>query len=242
MFHIFCGIIWGLCFSKIGIIPIFLLIIIGIIKYLSLKAKHENKNELKKNIILFIIVIMMVFLGFINYSIRYEKYEKTISPGGIQTSGIIQMRISEGEYYNKYIFKDKDGQKYQIYIPNAISINENDIISINGEYEKPSHARNKGAFDYANYLYSQNIYGSIYIKNSNNIEIIGYSFNLISIIRNSMFNVFEKLFSKEHMGLINGMIIGDTNYISDETKDSFRLSRNITSSCSITEVMLHTLY
>ena len=74
-------------------------------------------------------------------------------------------------------------------------------------------------YDYANYLYSQGIYGTMYV---NNLEVLGERINLINIIRNSIFNVFNKILTKEEGSLIIGMLIGDTTYIPDDVIESFK--------------------
>lgn len=80
-------------------------------------------------------------------------------------------------------------------------------------------------FDYSKYMYSQNLYGSIFIEDINDIDIIETNkINLITFIQNSIFDVLEKLLPKEHLGILLGMLIGDTFYISDDVEIYFKLS------------------
>ncbi len=76
-------------------------------------------------------------------------------------------------------------------------------------------------YDYANYLYSQDIFGTIY---ANKINVVGERFNLINKIRKSIFDTFNKLFPKDEGSLIIGMLIGDTTYIPDDIINSFKKS------------------
>lgn len=74
-------------------------------------------------------------------------------------------------------------------------------------------------------MYSQNIYGSIYIDNINEIEILKEEeFHLISWIQNNILEVLERLLPKEQLGILLGMMIGDTSYISEEIKLAFQNS------------------
>ena len=66
-----------------------------------------------------------------------------------------------------------------------------------GTFEKPSVARNRGGYDYSLYLYSQRIYGSIYVKTVNDVCIIGHKFDLINLIRNSIRTNLSKLLPKD---------------------------------------------
>ena len=74
-------------------------------------------------------------------------------------------------------------------------------------------------YDYANYLYSQGIYGTIYVDK---YDEIGVRYNFINQIRHNILDVLGKLFPKEESGLIIGMLIGDTTYLSDDTIKSFK--------------------
>lgn len=89
----------------------------------------------------------------------------------------------------------------------------------------PNKQRNRGGFDYSKYMYSQNLYGSIYVDNYSNIELLEENkFNLITFIQNNIFETLGKLLPKEQLGILLGMIIGDTFYITDEIEDAFKQS------------------
>ena len=84
----------------------------------------------------------------------------------------------------------------------------------------PDIARNTGGFNYRRYLNSQKIFGSIFVKDYY-ISDVG-KFNLIYWIQDEINNSFKKLFPKNEMGLIIGMMIGDTKDISEDVLDSFK--------------------
>lgn len=148
-----------------------------------------------------------------------------IIPGLFFDNGIVVKLIEEGEYYNKYIFKNDIGDKFLLYLKNEIIIENNTLINIKGTIELPSKQRNKGGFDYSKYMYSQGLYGSIFVKEISDIEILcKKELNIIQSIQNSILDSFKKLLPREHFGIILGMVIGDTFYISDEIEDAFKNS------------------
>jgi len=145
--------------------------------------------------------------------------------GNFYGKGKVTKLIDKGEYYNKYIYINDNGDKFLVYINNCIELEENQKIIFNGEFEKPTKQRNKGGFDYSKYMYSQNLYGSIFVKNEKNIEKMEVEkLNLISFIQKSIYASIEKLLPKDQLGILLGMLIGDTFYISDEIEESFKLS------------------
>ena len=80
-------------------------------------------------------------------------------------------------------------------------------------------------FDYSKYMYSQNLYGSIFIENVNELQIIETNkFNLITFIQKNIFESLGKLLPQEQLGILLEMIIGDTFYISDEVTKQFKQS------------------
>lgn len=197
--------------------------------------KLYKKEQVKIGVLCF----MFMIFAFINYQIRLERFNNLYANGPINSKGEILTLLSEGEVNNKYMIRLFDNNKMIIYIPKTITINLNDIISFNGTFEKPIKAMNKGGFNNALYLYSKNIYGSIYLYNNNSVEVIDNKFSLINTIKTSIYDVLGQIFPKEQLGIILGMIIGDTFYISDDIQEAFKNSRNYTSSCSFTVRMLH---
>ena len=110
--------------------------------------------------------------------------------------------------------------EFIIYIPNGIDLKKGEIIHIQGELVLPELSRNTGGFNYRRYLNSQKIYGSIfvdkyYIRDINN-------FNLIYYLQDEIYMSLSRLFPKDEMGLILGMMIGETKDISEDVMNSFR--------------------
>ncbi len=208
------GIIWGLNLQYVGLIP-FLFILLGCILYFNSNYKKDLR---------IIICFVFVMVGVFNTMLKQDIFDNKYTEGIYYGKGKILELLSNDSYYNKYLFKLDNGDKMLLYIVNDLIIEENTIIDFSAQYKKPSVQRNKGGFNYSYYLYSQNIYGSLYIKSQNDFEIIEKKDDLISIIREKIFITLGKLLPKDHVGILLGMIIGDTFYISQDIKESFKLS------------------
>ena len=118
--------------------------------------------------------------------------------------GEITSFIEEGNYYNKYIFENENNDKFLLYIKEDGLLEENCIINLTGTLELPDVQRNKGGFDNSKYMYSQGFYGSIFVENSNNIEILEINrFNLITFIQNNIYETLAKFLPKViHLTLV----------------------------------------
>lgn len=139
--------------------------------------------------------------------------------------GKILKLLEKDSYYNKYSFISSNNDNFLIYVNNSIGIEDNSLVNVKGTLKLPSKQRNSGGFDYSKYMYSQNYYGSIFIENKEDIEIleIGEG-SLISKIQKSIITVLSKFFPEKHLGVLLGMTIGDTFYVSEEVEEYFRLS------------------
>ena len=84
--------------------------------------------------------------------------------------------------------------------------------------------RNKHCFDYSNYIYSQKIYGSIFVDNSTNIQIIGHHYSFLYSIKSGILNCYKEKLPDNLYGLLSGMIIGNTSFIDEDILYSFKNS------------------
>ena len=218
------GILWGLNLSKVGLIPIFLCVLVYmLIQFLKL---NNNESINSKCIILnnntLLILIILILLGLSNTVLRLYIFNSKYDDEVNSFKGEILRCVDKRGYSTKYLLKLFNGDKVLVYINKEIKLEENQVISFSGEFKKPKGARNKGGFDYAKYLYSQNIYGTIFVNG--NVDILGSKFDLINTIRNSVIDILGSLLPKEQFGVLLGMIIGDTYYIDDNITESFKLS------------------
>lgn len=124
------------------------------------------------------------------------------------------------DYYDKYIVKSKEGNKFILYLPHGDELKKGTLISLSGEFSLPDLARNTGGFNYRRYLNSQKIYGIIRAKNYYVSNLA--KFNLIYYIQDEIYKSFARLFPKDEMGLIIGMMIGETKDISEDVLENFK--------------------
>ncbi len=124
------------------------------------------------------------------------------------------------DYYDKYIVKSKEGNKFILYLPHGDELKKGTLINLSGEFRLPDLARNTGGFNYRRYLNSQKIYGIIRAKNYYVSNLA--KFNLIYYIQDEIYKSFARLFPKNEMGLIIGMMIGETKDISEDVLENFK--------------------
>ena len=124
------------------------------------------------------------------------------------------------DYYDKYIVKSKEGNEFILYLPHGDELKKGTLISLSGEFSLPDLARNTGGFNYRRYLNSQKIYGIIRAKNYYVSNLA--KFNLIYYIQDEIYKSFARLFPKDEMGLIIGMMIGETKDISEDVLENFK--------------------
>lgn len=130
----------------------------------------------------------------------------------------------ENDYYNKYYAKNEKRDKFILYFKKEENsmFRIGDKVNIFGEYTIPDIARNYGGFNYRYYLNSVDTYGTINVKKYNLIS--NKTKNIIYILQNNITENLNKLFSKNQAGILNGMLIGETNGISNEVIEDFKNS------------------
>lgn len=98
-----------------------------------------------------------------------------------------------------------------------------DIVNLKATFNEANHKRNEGGFDYKNYLKSLKICGTI---KAEKIETISHRQNyaLINEFTNKVKENVEKILPEKEAGLLNGLLIGNTEKIDDEIQKSFKIS------------------
>lgn len=139
----------------------------------------------------------------------------------IQLKGELLNLEKETKMNNKYIFKVKNYYMY-IYISKNINLNYGDILTCIVNVEKPLTNRNEGTFNNRNYMYSNNIVCTVYVKeicsiekNSNNI------FKIINNIKKYLITQIGKYFNEKDSSLIKVMLLNDNSNINKEVKELF---------------------
>lgn len=89
-----------------------------------------------------------------------------------------------------------------------------------GNFMLPDLSRNTGGFNARRYLNSLKIFGNIYI---NEYYISDLSeFNLVYYIQDEIYSSLARLFPKNELGLVLGMMIGETKDMSDTVIEDFK--------------------
>lgn len=205
------GIIWGI-YLELKILSIFLIFCFLV----TLILLNENLNK-----VLVLIIICLIGATYANYKVYVYNFKYKDEEEMNITVTIISNR-EETEYYYRYNCKSSNQDKFKLYFKknddNLFKIG--DILNINGTFSLPEIARNKGGYNYKNYLNSDGFYGTIKISNFSIVS--SKTKNPIYIVQNLMHNNFSKLFSENQAGIISGMLIGETSSISEETKLDFK--------------------
>jgi competence protein ComEC len=235
------GIIWGLYFK----ISIALLFVIGLLVLLILRQFVINKNRKivlkigKYFKILFktsciIIFIASALIGNMYVKFLSNKAEKVyaFNSQSIGIKGTVVSNVEEKEYTYMYKIKvESINEKsyfdtYLIMYSDTGEFEFGDYISVNGDFSKPAGRRNYGSFDYRMYLKSQKIYGIVTANKINLLEKNKTSFlsTFSNNIKISMTKKINDLLQGEEAALLEGILLGVRENISNETEVSFKNS------------------
>ena len=203
------GILTGLYFEfTLSMVLYFLLLLFCLF---ILKAK---KLEILISMCLLIVFNLYTSSLINSYDCRY------IDVSSIEGEFEIVSYRAIKDYYDKYIVKSKEGNKFILYLPHGDELKKGTLINLSGEFSLPDLARNTGGFNYRRYLNSQKTYGIIRAKNYYVSNLA--KFNLIYYIQDEIYKSFARLFPKDEMGLIIGMMIGETKDISEDVLENFK--------------------
>jgi len=99
-------------------------------------------------------------------------------------------------------------------------------IYIKGVLKTPKGRRNPGSFDYRSYLAQSGISATIFAQGSGVKVINGNSGNVIVkaglIVRNHIIGIVNKSLPEQQAGLLNGMLIGYTDGLTEDVQKAFR--------------------
>lgn len=220
------GILWGLYFKQISIVLFCVLI------YLLINKKNKQIN---------FICICFLFLGLIFTTYKTNKFENTylnLDDKEITLKCTIISNKQEKQYTNVYKVRVNDAvvdgrkilnssnTKLLLYVKNNQDLNYGQEIIVKGNFSLAEGQRNYKGFNYRKYLYSQGIYGIIN-ANSKDVKILnGNKVNILFLLSNNLkLKIIEnckKILDENHAGVLIGMLIGDVDNITDETKEAFK--------------------
>lgn len=169
-----------------------------------------------------ILISMCLLIGFNVYTSNLVKsFDYKYSDGcKIENEFEVISYREVKEYYDKYIVKSNNKDKFILYLPHGNELKKGTKINLSGEFDLPDLARNTGGFNYRRYLNSQKIYGIIR-SDKYYVSDLG-KFNLIYYIQDEIYESFSRLFPKNEMGLVIGMMIGETKDISEDVLENFK--------------------
>lgn len=226
------GILGGLYLNMVLFIFLFNLTIL-IARYIQdKKIIRIIKLWLNKSVIILLIVTAVFGYWYIYYI--ENTYKKIyILSGKVEIEGIVVSEPIINEYNKTYELKVHKINNKKI-SPKKFSFivdkKQKDLeygacIYCTGEYIKPNSRRNFKGFSYENYLKTKKNYGTIRAieksktKYKNRISIVRrLSYRLKMKIINSTGTIFTK---EDEEGVVLGIILGNTENITDETKDVF---------------------
>jgi len=229
------------------LITVIYILILKIIKQ-SIKKNKKNKFKLLsikryfryiKLVVKLKIVLVIIFFSIISNLItiiQNDKYESLYQENEkIQILGIIESNKQEKEYYNRYklkVIKANNQESYKntyVYIrldkKSSYEFVYGDVVILEGEFLETARKTNYGGFDYKQYLKTLKIYGEIRADKVNIVD--NNKGNLIikvsNDIRFSLKEKVNKIIKTENVGIMEGLLIGDTSNINEELKEDFQV-------------------
>lgn len=227
------GILSGLYLKQSIVFFVFIIIIFLLLRRKNKYLKHICKN---KYIIIFIVCYLISYSQIIYKEKSFNEKYKNIQ-GEIQVVGTIISNPSKKEYKTSYtiqiesINNDKSYKNTKLLLnikkdKKEILYSYGNKISFIAEFEEPTSQRNKGGFDYKQYLKTKNIYGIIETNTSKIKMIKENNVNFISKFANVVSSSIEKqanrLLEVEEASLLTGILIGNKENLGEDIEEAFR--------------------
>ncbi len=216
--------------NKISIALFF--IVLNLI-YLFFKNSKKFNRYLKIffPIIIFISFQFFILFGFFrvyNLEHKHENLYKNLKD--VTVIGIVQSEINKSEYYNYFDLKVESvnynlkfkGTKITVRVKKDLKIEYGDRLVIKGEFLETAGYKNKGIFQYKDYCKTLNIYGSVTAKKVDKIDekrdLSFFSYKIRQHIKKNI----DDYFGENESAVLKGILLGDTDDISDDIKNDFR--------------------
>lgn len=236
------GILWGLYFNFSIVLSYILMLATYYVRKEFLKSHKKRKfkllsfNRYSRYLKLIVnskvIFILMISSILSNGIILFQnnKYDNLYQDGeNIQITGIVVSSKIEKQYYDLYQVKLLDSKPFRLYIQVSKKSKEleyGDKVRLQGEYRKPSEQRNYGGYDDKQYLKTLKIVGRVKV---NQVEIIAKKQlnGILQFANNMNLKIKEKIesaFAEEKSTILKGLLLGETEDIPEEVRESFRIS------------------
>lgn len=222
------------------------LIINKLVRFIKIKNIYENI------ILLILITLIVAEMNTVFYINKYENINDNLNERTISAEAIICGNIKETEYsytVNARIKKintsknhNNDKKYNNIKIILIVKKNKKDNesnselmkklefgtqIKLAGEYTAPEGQRNFKGYSYKEYLMTKEIYGTVKIENSNDVETIkknqsNFFEKMINKVSNLLKRKVEILLPENSASLLKGILLGDCTDISSDVKENFK--------------------
>ena len=230
----------------VNLILTLILIINKLVRFIKIKNIYENIILLS---LITLIVAEMSTASFIN---KYENINENLNERTISAEAIICGDIKETEYsytVNARIKKintsknhNNDKKYNNIKIILIVKKNKKDNesnsklmkklefgtqIKLAGKYTAPKGQRNFKGYSYKEYLMTKEIYGTVKIENSKDVETIkknqsNFFEKMINNVSNLLKRKVEILLPENSASLLKGILLGDCTDISSDVKENFK--------------------
>ena len=174
--------------------------------------------------LLLVLLIKFIFVTYI-YNFKYNKVK-----GYAKHTVMVIDKYSQNDESITYLIalKDKNLEKFKDrFLLKLKDINSvysyGDVLEVYGYISLPKTLGNEGEFNYKNYLNSKKIIGNMYTKSCDYVENItgNMFFRYIKRYKEYVSTKLLQYLDENNAGVIMGMVYGDTEHISVETKENF---------------------
>ncbi len=179
---------------------------------------------------IFILLLLSILL-FSKICYKEESFKNLFNE--VDECNIVGQIISprqEKDYTNKYIIKifELNGQrkysKANLLLYSSKDYEYGDIIKIRGEFELADGIRNEKGFNYRQYLKQLNCYGIVYSKSEEKISKKVSLLMIINSLNSKLSHKLYDLFDEEKAEILNAMLLGNKEELSDESNIIFKQS------------------
>ncbi len=201
--------------------------------FLSVISIYQRAKGSK--VLIYILVFLLSFL----YLQQLEfNWNNNVLAGVIEKKAILEakvIKVEERERSCRYLLtdivfsNDKLSSQQRILLSvweKSPEFAYGDIIKFKGRLKLPSRQRNPGEFSYREYLKQQRVYGILSLNNHNQIMKIKTERNVIISflykIRRYLVEIIESNFSKDHSGILQALLLGRKDSLSDSIEEGFR--------------------
>ena len=212
------------------------------VKYIKnvkfINSGTKEGYQIKRKVKTYIIFIYITYIISIIYRLYvYENKYKNDSKQSKYILKVIERKKLDEEKTTYIVKNNNDKFLLNIYFKNSYDDKKNmnkedidkhssykygDILNVKGKIKIWESMGNIGEFNYARYLASNNIYGTIIAYDVQHIDYAGnYIVKNIYKLRDKVYEILNKNMDKKYVGVIEGIMYGNIYELDKEVKDLF---------------------